>query len=124
MADDPPTAPGPDHVQGLKALKEALGDSDLAKQVYADASAADRQPRRDHFEARIEFAKQAAQLNLETQNAVREYGLQTLKWLFLLNAGAIALVLTYIGGKAPDARLSLITQLSKPVALFALGCVL
>jgi hypothetical protein len=122
MADNQP--PIPSTVDTIKALKKALEDNDLAKQVFADANAADRQSRRDHFEARVEFAKQAAQLNLATQKAVTEYGLQTLKWLFLLNAGAIALILTLAGGRAADARLSLIAQLAKPIALFALGCVL
>ena len=31
-----------------------------------------------------------------TEASIKEYGLQTLKWLFLLNAGAIALVLKRI----------------------------
>jgi hypothetical protein len=122
MADNQPQLPNA--VDTMKALKKALEDNDLAKQVFADANAADRQSRRDHFEARVEFAKQAAQLSLATQKAVTEYGLQTLKWLFLLNAGAIALVLTLASGKAPDARLLPIAQLAKPIALFALGCVL
>jgi hypothetical protein len=94
------TNTNPDVVAGMKALQAALGD-DLAKQVYSDANAADRQTARNHFEARMEYARQIAQIKLAAEISVKEYGLQKLKWLFLLNAGAIALVLAYIGGKSP-----------------------
>ncbi len=52
------TAPGQDDlVAGMKALQSALGSEDLAKQVFADANAADRQTNRNHFEARLERAQ-------------------------------------------------------------------
>jgi hypothetical protein len=111
----------PDVIAGMKALHAALGD-DLAKQVYADASAADRQTKRDHFEARMEYARQIAERNQATENSVKEYGLQTLKWLFLLNAGAIALVLTYVGGKSADTKIA-IGQIAIATAPFMAGCV-
>jgi hypothetical protein len=44
-----PTGPGPDVVAAMKALQSALGDNDLAKQVFADANASDRQTTRNHF---------------------------------------------------------------------------
>src|SRR5664279_3873363 len=93
-----------DVVAAIKALQSALGDNDLAKQVFADASASDRQTTRNHFEARVEYVRQVAKNNQAEESSVKEYGLQTLKWLFLLNAGAIALVLAYIGGKSADGK--------------------
>jgi hypothetical protein len=113
----------PDHVTGLKALVEALGNADLAKQVYADANAADRHTAKDHFEARLEFVRQKAQHSQTTEAAIKEYGLQTLKWLFLLNAGAIGLVLAYIAGKLPGAKAENVGPILRATAPFALGCV-
>ena len=110
-----------DHVQGLKALRDALGGDDLAKQVYADANAADRATRRDAFEARLEYVKQKSQIGQAAESALKEYGLQTLKWLFLLNAGAIGLVLAYVAGKFPDAKAS--PSVLKATWPFAAGCV-
>jgi hypothetical protein len=116
------TNTNPDVVAGIKALQAALGD-DLAKQVYSDASAADRQTARNHFEARMEYARQIAQINLAAEISVKEYGLQTLKWLFLLNAGAIALVLTYIGAKSPEGKVAPVASLALATWPFMVGCV-
>jgi hypothetical protein len=113
------TNTNPDVVAGMKALQAALGD-DLAKQVYSDASAADRQTSRNQFESRMEYARQVAQISLAVESSVKEYGLQTLKWLFLLNAGAIALVLAYIGGKSPDTKVAPLAFATWP---FMVGCV-
>jgi hypothetical protein len=110
----------PDHVQDFKALRDALGSDDLAKQVYADANAADRAARRDAFEARLEYVKQKSQIGQAAESALKEYGLQTLKWLFLLNAGAIGLVLAYVAGKFPDAKGS--PSVLKATWPFAAGC--
>jgi hypothetical protein len=112
----------PDFVAAMKALKSALGDSDLAKQVFSDANTADRQTKRDHFEARIEYARQMAARSLETEKSIKEYGLQTLKWLFLLNAGAIGLVLAYVGGKSTQGQpaFGAIAMAASP---FMLGCI-
>jgi hypothetical protein len=117
------TQPGADVVAGMKALQSVLGDNDLAKQVYSDASASDRQNTRNHFEARMEYVRQVAQNNLATESSVKEYGLQTLKWLFLLNAGAIALVLAYIGGKSADGKVALVAPLALSTWPFMVGCV-
>ena len=112
----------PDRVAAMKALQEALGDKDLAKQVFSDASAAARQTRQNHFEARIEYVRQMAQRTQATEASIKEYGLQTLKWLFLLNAGAIALVLAYVGGKSAGATLA-IGPIVIAAAPFMLGCI-
>jgi hypothetical protein len=40
-----------------------------------------------------------------------------------LNAGAIALVLTFAGSKGPELKTALVAALIRPVALFAVGCV-
>jgi hypothetical protein len=112
---------GADFVATMKALKEALGSDDLAKQVFADANALDRQTLRNNFEARLEYAKQMAQISAETQKALEEQGRQTLKWL--LNAGAIALVLTFAGSKAPEMKAALVGALFRPILFFAVGCI-
>jgi hypothetical protein len=43
----------------------------------------DRQTTRNHFEARVEYVRQVAKNNQAVESSVKEYGLQTLKWLFL-----------------------------------------
>jgi hypothetical protein len=117
----PADNPRPDLVSTMKALQAALGD-DLAKQVFADANAADRQARQNQFDARVEYVRQMAERTRATEASIKEYGLQTLKWLFLLNAGAIALVLAYVGGKGADTKVTI-----GPIAIaatpFLLGCI-
>jgi hypothetical protein len=115
--------PKPDVVAGMKALQSALGDADLAKQIYADASASDRQVTRNHFEARMEYVRQVSQNSSAVETSVKEYGLQTLKWLFLLNAGAIALVWAYIGGKPADGKVAVVAPLAVSTWPFMVGCV-
>ena len=83
----------------VEKIKEELGDNpDLIKQSIADLNAQQRQEARNHFESRQEYIRQVFQIKQDSLVGIREYGLQTLKWLFLLNAGAIAVVLTYVGG--------------------------
>ncbi|MET3991635.1 anti-sigma-K factor RskA [Bradyrhizobium sp. S3.9.2] len=108
-------------IEGMKALQGALGSEDLAKQIYADASAADRQERRNHFEGRLEFAKQKATAAAAAEASFKEYGLQTLKWLFLLNAGAIVAVLAYIAGKYPSTKQA--TSVLWAIWPFVAGCI-
>ena len=117
-----PPDPQPDFVATMKALEAALGDKDLAKQIFSDANAADRQTRQNHFDARIEYVRQMAERTHATEGSIKEYGLQTLKWLFLLNAGAIALVLAYVGGKSAGATLA-IGPIVIAAAPFMLGCI-
>jgi hypothetical protein len=112
----------PDWVATMKALQAALGDNDLAKQVFSDANAEDRRTKQNHFDARIEYVRQMAERTHVTEASIKEYGLQTLKWLFLLNAGAIALVLAYIGGKGAGATLA-IGPIAKAASPFTLGCI-
>jgi DNA-binding helix-hairpin-helix protein with protein kinase domain len=78
-----PSGPQADLVATMKALQAALGDNDLAKQVFADANAADRQTRQNHSDARKEYVRQMAERSEATENSIREYGLQTLKWAVL-----------------------------------------
>ncbi len=63
---------GSDFVAAMKPLQAALGDNDLAKQVFSDANTADRQTRRDHFEARMEYVRQMAERSLETEKSIKE----------------------------------------------------
>jgi hypothetical protein len=78
------------------------------------------------FESRIEYSRFVAQALLAREASVKEYGLQTLKWAFLLNAGAIALVAAYLGART-GGRPLMSVQSFAPVfpALwpFALSCV-
>jgi hypothetical protein len=57
-----------------------------------------------------------------TEASIKEYGLQILKWLFLLNAGAIALVLAYVGGKGAAAPVA-IGPIAMAAAPFMFGCI-
>ncbi|WP_420134102.1 hypothetical protein [Rhodopseudomonas sp.] len=81
----------------IEKLKAECGDApDLIKQSLADLNALQRQEARNHFESQQEYVKQVAELRIVALTGIREYGLQTLKWLFLLNAGAIAVILAYV----------------------------
>jgi hypothetical protein len=111
----------------LQMLRSELGDDpDLVKQGFEDANALDRQNHRAHFESRIEYSRLVAQALLAREASVKEYGLQTLRWAFLLNAGAIALVAAYLGART-GGRPLMSVQSFAPVFLalwpFALGCV-
>jgi hypothetical protein len=113
----------------IEALKqETGGDADLLRQVYADNQAWLRQSTRNHFESRQEYVRHMAEIDKEAQRGIVEYGLQTLKWSFLLNAGAIAIVVAYVGGalaksSAPNS-LSSFAPLIKALWPFAAGCVM
>jgi len=111
-----------DVVAAIKTLQNALGDNDLARQVFSDANTADMQTKRNHFEARVEYVRQMAERSQTTEKSIKQYGLQTLKWLFLLNAGAIALVLAYVGGKSAEAKMA-IGPIAIAAAPFMLGCI-
>lgn len=115
-----PPAIQPDYVTAMKALQTALGDNDLAKQVFSDANAADRLSKQNHIDARVEYVRQLAERTQATEASIKEYGLQTLKWLFLLNAGAIALVLAYVGCKGAGSTFA-IGPIAKASAPFCLG---
>lgn len=79
------------------ALKiEMEGTPELMEQSFADWAAAERQDREQSFQGRIEYARQSGENARLTATSVKEYGLQTLKWAFLINAGAVALILGYV----------------------------
>jgi hypothetical protein len=112
----------------MATLKEELGDNpDLLKQALADFNALDRQNLRNHFEARQEYVRQVADLDRAGYRGIVEYGLQTLKWSFLLNAGAIAIVVAYIGGaigrSTGAGSLTTFVPLLKALWPFVAGCV-
>jgi hypothetical protein len=106
-----------------------VGDNpDLIKQSIADLNALQRQDSRNHFESQLEYVKQIAELKVTALTGIREYGLQTLKWLFLLNAGAIAVILAYVGsslGKLPSSspsQMIAFAPILKALWPFAVGC--
>ena len=101
-------------------------DRELLRQVFADMSAADRQNQRNHFEGRLEYIRQVHEHRQATLRGVVEYGLQTLKWVFLLNAGAIAIVMAYVSGglgKYGAGSISNYTPVIKAVWPFVGGCI-
>jgi hypothetical protein len=68
-----------------------------------------------------------SELSRGAMGGIREYGLQTLKWAFLLNAGAIAIILAYVSGvvgKSQGAQLSTFAPVLKALWPFAIGCIL
>jgi len=122
----PPVSQG-----NLKALVDVIrnevgNDQELVKQAVAEYFALDRQNLRDHCEGRLEYARHVMSQRDASLRGIVEYGLQTLKWSFLLNAGAIAVVMAYIGaaigksGAAISAYTSIVTELWP----FAAGCAL
>jgi hypothetical protein len=120
--DDPQAA-----LLELRAQLEAVqvftnNNPELTKQYVADLNAERRQKHIHLFEARKEYARQTLESTLVREKAVIEYGLQTLKWLFLLNAGAAAAILAYIGARS-SANVPFV-QLINTLWPFAIGCVL
>jgi hypothetical protein len=112
----------------IETLKNDIGSEpnpDLIKQAFSDLNALDRQNLRNHFEARQEFIRHAAELNRISHRGILEYGMQTLKWLFLLNAGAIAIVLTYVGNIVGKGQTSSVTAAALLGAIwpFIAGCI-
>ncbi len=119
----------PEHMSGLvDALKRAMKpdtNPDLVKQAFSDLTTIYRQNFCNHFESRQEFIRHAAELNRISHRGILEYGMQTLKWLFLLNAGAIAIVLTYIGNIVGKGQASSVTAAALLGAIwpFIAGCI-
>src|SRR5215472_11758385 len=90
----------------LAAIKAEVGnDEELIKQAFADTNAVQRQAQQNHFESRVEYGRLVGQALLSREASVKEYGLQTLKWVFLLNAGAIALIAAYFGARTGNRSL-------------------
>ena len=110
----------------VELLRGEVGnDPELIKQAIAELFALDRQSVHDHFEGRLEYARHVIARRDATNRATVEFGLQTLKWSFLLNAGAIVVVMAFVGaavGRSPGsfgAYLPIIRVLWP----FAAGCV-
>jgi hypothetical protein len=85
----------------------------------------EKQVHQQRFDARREYAGYAVEENRFSQISLKEYGLQTLKWAFLANAGAIALILAFAGAVAAKADAQMTTKylsLVGSVWPFALGC--
>lgn len=101
-------------------------DKELVKQGLADFNALERQSQQQAFEARKEYARQIAESNRERETALKEYGMQTLKWAFVMNAGAAGLLLGYIGTRigVSTASVQAYLPLLKATIPFAVGCIL
>jgi hypothetical protein len=82
----------------IEVIRSEVGnDPELTKQALTEVFALDRQNLHDHFEGRLEYARHVIARREALDRGIVQYGLQTLKWSFLLNAGAIALVMAYVG---------------------------
>jgi uncharacterized membrane protein len=112
----------------LAALKAEVGENEeLLKQAFEDSNALERQGQRNVFESRIEYGRLIGQALLTREASVKEYGLQTLRWACLLNAGAIALIAAYFGARTGNRSIYSLQSLSPVIAAvwpFALGCIL
>jgi hypothetical protein len=105
--------------------QETGGDDEIVKQCVADLNAQQRQDARNHFESRQTYIRQIAERDLADRRGIIEYGLQSLRWSFLLNAGAIAVVAAYVGGGlGRSGSISSFAPLLKALWPFAMGCVL
>lgn len=105
---------------------EVDGSAELLKQSLADLNAMQRQDHRNDFEVRLEFTRQVTQLRNAALDGIVEYGSQTLKWAFLLNAGAIVAILAFAGaaGKAPSTGAAqALAPLIRALWPFAVGCI-
>jgi hypothetical protein len=129
-------APAPNPLAQLAAFiaiaKQELGDSadpDLIRQLVADLNAQQRQDSQTHFDARQQYATHVAETKRQILEALIEYGLQTLKWTFLLNAGAIAIIIAVVAGgvgrgaAGTSVPISNFAPLLKAIWPFAMGCV-
>jgi hypothetical protein len=105
--------------------KEVGADAELTKQALAEFFALDRQHMHDHFEGRLEYARHVMTRRDTSDRGMVEYGLQTLKWSFLLNAGAIAVVMAYIGAAVGKSGAAVVAYapLIRDLWPFVAGCV-
>jgi hypothetical protein len=105
-----------------------VGDNEeLIKQAFDDINALERQGQRNLFESRIEYGRLVGQALLTREASVKQYGLQTLKWAFLLNAGAIALIAAYFGARTGNRSIYSMQSMAPIISAvwpFALGCIL
>jgi hypothetical protein len=113
----------------LNSMREEVGDDpELLKQTLTDLHAQQRQDMRDHFDTRLEFSKQVTALRSAALGGIVEYGSQTLKWAFLLNAGAVVAILAFAGaiGKPPQggAAAQNLAPMVRALWPFAVGCIL
>src|SRR6266540_2253782 len=112
----------------LAVLKDEVGDNEeLLKQAFQDSNALEKQAQRNFFESRVEYGRLVGQALLAREASVKEYGLQTLKWTFLLNAGAVALIAAYFGARTGNRSIYSMQSLSPIVSAvwpFASGCIL
>lgn len=115
--------------KNIEVIRAEVGDDkELIRQAISEFFALDRQNLRNHFEGRLEYSRQVNEHRHATLRGLVEYGLQTLKWSFLLNAGAIAVLMAYVGGsvgKSTDpAAIKTYAPLIKDIWPFVVGCVL
>jgi len=111
----------------VAGLRDEFGDDkDLVKQGLADFNALERQNQQQALGARIEYARQVGESNRDREIALKEYGMQTLKWAFVMNAGAAGLLLGYIGTRVGVSNTSIQAYLPllKATIPFAIGCIL
>jgi hypothetical protein len=125
---DQASVPAPSLRVLIDRIRSEVGtvDAELIKQIVADTGSLERQNARNRFEGRIEFARQMHDQRQATQKYLVEYGLQTLKWTFLLNAGALAAVAAFVSGgvgKFGVGAIAAFVPILKSVWPFAVGCV-
>ena len=111
----------------LAALKAEVGDSEeLLKQAFQDGNALEKQAQRNSFESRVEYGRQLGQALITREASLKEYGLQTLRWAFLLNAGAVALIAAYFGARTGNRSIYSMQSMAPIISAvwpFALGCI-
>lgn len=109
----------------VEHFRKEVGDNpELIREVMSSFFALDRQNIHDHFQGRLDYARHVMARRDIADRAMIEYGLQTLKWSFLLNAGAIAVVMAYIGSAASKSggSLAAFTPMIRELWPFVAGC--
>jgi hypothetical protein len=108
----------------IQAMRNLVGDdSDLVKQLLSDTNAERRLLQSNNFESRKEYARQSFEAGIQRERAVTDFSMQTLRWLFLINAGAAVAIIAYAGSRA-GADKTLFVQLAKSLWPFGVGAAL
>jgi hypothetical protein len=107
-----------------KLSEELNGDRELIRQSLADINQLQRQELQQAFEVRQAYMRELGENDRLRQLSMKEYGLQTLKWAFLMNAGLAGLILAYVGAKSGQSGSSLreFAPLLRTLWPFAIGC--
>lgn len=104
-------------------IRNEVGDNnELIKQIVGDYGEYERKAIERSFDARKLYLQHTFDSEGQATNALIQYGLQTLRWLFLLNAGVAGLILGYVGAKSGISTKDL-SPVIHALWPFGIGCI-